>query len=72
MSKGGKKGFLKSERKLTKEMMDELKKGWKQLYSNNNSDVIVLNNGVDFQNADSTATENQLNENKQTKYRTVI
>lgn len=66
MSKGGKKGFLKSERKLTKEMMDELKKGWKQLYSNNNSDVIVLNNGVDFQNADSTATENQLNENKQT------
>lgn len=66
MSKGGKKGFLKSDRKLSKEMMDELKKGWNRLYSNNNSDVIVLNQGITFEGADSTATENQLNENKQT------
>lgn len=66
MSKGGKKGFLKSDKKLTKEMMDELKNGWKRLYNNNNSDVIVLNQGITFEGADSTATENQLNENKQT------
>lgn len=66
MSKGGKKGFLKSENRLTQAMLDALKKAWNKLYSNNNSDVIVLNKGVSFEAADSTATENQLNENKQT------
>lgn len=66
MSKGGKKGFLKSEGKLSDKMLDALKRGWRKLYSNNSSEVIVLNKGLSFEAADSTATENQLNENKQT------
>lgn len=66
MSKGGKKGFLKSENRLHPKMLEALKSAWRKLYSNNNSDVMVLNKGVTFEPADSTATENQLNENKQT------
>ncbi len=66
MVTGGKKGFLKSEGRLSKKMLDALKTAWKTLYSNNKSDVIVLNKGLSFEAADSTAVENQLNENKTT------
>ena len=45
---GNKKGFLKSQGRLSKEAMTELKNGWKDLYANNNENVLVLNNGLDF------------------------
>lgn len=61
---GNKKGFLKSSGRLSKEAMDELKKGWKDLYANNNENVLVLNNGLDFQEASQTSVEMQLNEHK--------
>lgn len=68
ISSGAKRGFLKSKYKLTKEMLNELKKSWRKLYSgdtNNNSDVLVLNEGISFESASNNATENQLNESKQ-------
>ena len=61
---GSKKGFLKSAGRLSKDAMDELKKGWKDLYGNNNENVLVLNNGLDFQEASQTSVEMQLNEQK--------
>lgn len=61
---GNKKGFLKSQGRLSKEAMDELKKGWKDLYANNNENVLVLNNGLEFQEASQTSVEMQLNEHK--------
>ena len=67
VSKGGnKKGFLKSQKKLTQEAIDALKAAWKKLYSNNEETVVILNDGLDFQESSSTSTELQLNENKTT------
>jgi HK97 family phage portal protein len=61
---GNKKGFLKSEKKLTDPMMTELKAAWKRLYGNNEENVVVLNEGLDFKESSNTSVEMQLNENK--------
>ena len=69
VSTGSKRGFLKSSRRLDKDMMDELKRAWRRLTSTDsdtNSNVLVLNEGISFESASSTATENQLNELKKT------
>jgi HK97 family phage portal protein len=62
---GNKKGFLKSQGRLSKEAMAELKAGWKDLYANTEENVLVLNNGLEFQEASQTSVELQLNEHKQ-------
>ena len=54
----------KSEKKITKEAMDSLKKAWRELYCNTENNVIVLNDNLDFKEASNTSTEMQLNENK--------
>jgi len=67
VSKGGnKKGFLKSQKRLTQEAIDALKAAWKKLYSNNEDNVVILNDGLEFQESSSSATELQLNENIET------
>lgn len=63
---GNKKGFIKSPRKLTQEVIDKLKEAWRMLYSNNSDNVVILNDGLDFQEASNTSVEMQLNENKET------
>lgn len=63
---GNKKGFLQSERKLSPAALDELKRAWRELYSNNGDNMMVLNDGVKYQQAASTSVEMQLNEHKQT------
>lgn len=63
---GNKKGFIKSPRKLTQEAINKLKEAWRRLYSNNSDNVVVLNDGLDFQEASNTSVEMQLNENKET------
>jgi HK97 family phage portal protein len=62
---GNKKGFLKSQGRLSTEAMAELKAGWKDLYANSEENVLVLNNGLEFQEASQTSVELQLNEHKQ-------
>lgn len=59
---GNKKGFLKSENKLTNEAMTALKNAWRNLYANNTESVVVLNKGLDFKEASNTSVEMQLNE----------
>ena len=61
---GHKKGFLESEKKLTKEAIETLKEAWKRLYGNNDEKVVVLNDGVKFKEAGNTSVEMQLNEKK--------
>lgn len=63
---GNKKGFLKSQGRLSPEAITELKNAWKNLYKNNDDNVVVLNNGLEFQEASNTSVEMQLNENKKT------
>lgn len=60
---GNKRGFLKSERRLGQDEINLLKRAWNNLYnSDNEENVVVLNNGLSFQEASSTAVEMQLNE----------
>ena len=63
---GNKRGFLKSERKLGQEEINLLKRAWNNLYNTDNEEnVVVLNNGIDFKEASSTSVEMQLNETVQ-------
>ena len=65
-SGGNKKGFIKSTRKLGQEEINLLKAAWQNLYANDQSNVVVLNNGLEFQEASNTSVEMQLNESKKT------
>lgn len=65
-SGGNKKGFLKSQRKLGQDEIDLLKQAWRNLYANNTENVVVLNNGLEFQEASNNSVEMQLNESKKT------
>lgn len=64
ISSGVRRGFLKSKSKLDKDKVDELKQAWKRLTSPSQSDVLVLNAGIEFEDASNTATESQLSQNK--------
>lgn len=63
---GNKKGFLKSQRKLGKEEIDALKSAWRKMYANNTESVVVLNNGLEFQEASNSSVEMQLDSSKKT------
>ena len=63
---GNKRGFLKAQRKLGQDEIDKLKAAWKNLYANNTENVVVLNNGIEFQEASNSAVEMQMNESKKT------
>ena len=65
-SGGNKKGFLKSQRKLGQDEINILKRAWNNLYSNNKENVVVLNNGLEFQEASNNAVEMQMNDSKKT------
>ena len=65
-SGGNKKGFLKSQRKLGQDEIDTLKAAWKRMYANNSENVVVLNNGLEFQEASNSSIEMQLDQNKNT------
>lgn len=64
ISSGVRRGFLKSKSKLDTDKMNELRRAWKKLTTPNQSDVLVLNAGIEFEDASSTATESQLSQNK--------
>ena len=65
-SGGNKKGFLKSQRKLGQDEINALKRAWYNLYSNNTENVVVLNNGLEFQESSNNAVEMQMNDSKKT------
>lgn len=61
---GNKKGYLKSPSAVGKDVIANIKKGWSQLYRNENSEnVMFLNGDIDFKEMSSTSVEMQLNEN---------
>lgn len=63
--KGGtKRGFLQSEKPLTQDALNSLKTAFRRLYGSTEENVVILNNGMKFQEASSTAAELQMNENK--------
>ena len=62
---GNKKGFLKSQKHLDKEGMETLKNAWNEYFAGNSS-CLILNDGMEFQEASNTSVENQLNEKNKT------
>ena len=65
-SGGNKKGFLKADRRLGQDEINVLKRAWNNLYANNEENVVILNNGLQFQEASNSSVEMQLNESKKT------
>lgn len=65
-SGGSKKGFIKSQRRLGADEISALKSAWNNLYSTNTENAVVLNNGLEFQEASSSSVEMQMNESKRT------
>ena len=63
---GNKKGFLKSQRKLGQEEINALKRAWTNMYANSSENVVVLNNGLEFQESSNNSVDMQLNQNKNT------
>ena len=63
---GNKKGFIQSTTRLTKEAMTALKNAFRNLYSNNSENVVILNDGLSFKESSNSSVEMQLNENKET------
>lgn len=63
---GNKKGFLKSQRKLGQDEINTLKQAWANMYANNSENVVVLNNGLEFQEASNNSVDMQLDQNKNT------
>ena len=64
---GSKRGYLKSEKRLVQSDLDTLRDAFARMYGGDDSDAfVVLNAGVDFQEAANTSVEMQLNENKTT------
>ncbi|WMI81589.1 phage portal protein [Anaerotignum sp. MB30-C6] len=61
---GNKRGFIESEGKLGEDAITAIKNAWRNLYSNNTENVVVLNKGVSFKESSNTSVEMQLNENK--------
>ena len=57
---GSRKGFIKSNKHLDKKAMDELKKAWENYYAGN-ANTVILNDGMEFQEASNTSKENEIN-----------
>lgn len=72
ISSGVQRGFLKSKAKLDKDKMDDLRRAWKRLTNPKQSDVLVLNAGIEFESASNTATESQLSQNKTINMHSVL
>lgn len=58
---GSRKGFIKSSRHLGTSEMEKLKKAWEDYYSGT-ANTVILNDGMEFQEASNNSNENQLNE----------
>lgn len=61
---GNKRGFIESESRLSQEAMQAIKDAWRNLYSNNSDNVVILNNGAKFKESSNTSVEMQLCESK--------
>lgn len=59
---GAKKGFLQSDRHLTEEAIEKLRQAWARLYGSGEENIVVLNDGIKFEDANSSSVELQLNE----------
>ena len=57
---GSRKGFLKSQKHLDEKSIKALKKAWEDYYAGN-ANTVVLNDGIDFQEASNSSQQNEIN-----------
>lgn len=69
-SNGNKRGFLQTEHKVDGTVVEKIKEAWKKLYSSEEN-IVVLNEGIRFQEAGATSVELQLNETKKSNNDTI-
>ena len=62
---GSKKGFLKSQKHLDEKAMKALKTAWENYYSGN-ATTIILNDGIEFQEASNTSQQNEIDSKSRT------
>ena len=57
---GSRKGFIKAKKHLDEKSMQALKTAWENYYSGN-ANTVILNDGMEFQEASNTSRENETN-----------
>ena len=57
---GSRKGFIKSQKHLDKKSIDALRDAWEKYYAGN-ANTVILNDGMEFQEASNTSKENEIN-----------
>ena len=62
---GSRKGFLKSQKHLDEKALKALKKAWEDYYAGN-TNAVVLNDGIDFQEASNSSQQNEMDSKTRT------
>lgn len=62
---GSRKGFLKSQKHLDEKAITALKTAWRDYYAGN-ANTVILNDGIDFQEASNSSQQNEMNEKSKT------
>ncbi len=62
---GSRKGFLKSQKRLDEKSLKALKSAWEEYYAGN-ANTVVLNDGIEFQEASNSSQQNEMNEKTRT------
>lgn len=57
---GSRKGFIKSSKHLDKKAIEALQAAWEKYYAGN-ANTVILNDGLEFQEASNTSKENEIN-----------
>lgn len=57
---GSRKGFIKSQKHLDTKSIEALKTAWESYYAGN-ANTVILNDGLEFQEASNTSGENEMN-----------
>lgn len=62
---GSRKGFIKSQKHLDKQALEALKNAWEDYYSGN-ANTVILNDGMEFQEASNTSQQNEIDAKNKT------
>lgn len=62
---GSRKGFIKSQKHLDDKAMAKLKEAWENYYSGN-ANTVILNDGMEFQEASNTSQQNEIDAKNKT------
>lgn len=62
---GSRKGFLKSQKHLDEKSLKALKQAWEEYYAGN-ANTVVLNDGIDFQEASNSSQQNEMDSKTRT------